>query len=117
MIPTQNLDKLGYNVSIHMSKPKEDRIVHIPPDLLEELLTDSELRMVKQRLMILRLLEEGHTIRSIAEQVGVGTDTVVRMVRKIEYNPKLRRIFERLSSSKVPSKWVFGHIRSEEEEH
>ena len=91
-----------------MSKPKEERQVHIPPELLEELLTDSEKRMVKQRLMVIRMIDEGHTIRSIAEQVGVGTDTVVRMARKLENNPALRESFRKHHVSDSASKWVFG---------
>ncbi len=97
-----------------MSKPQIDKQVHIPPELLEELLTDSEVRMVKQRLMIIRLIEEGNTIRSIAEQVGVGTDTVVRMARKLESNPALKESFKKNHSLGTPSKWVFGQVRSEE---
>ncbi len=75
-----------------MSKPQDDHSVKIPPELLEELLTDSEIRMVKQRLLIIRLLQEGQSIRSVAEQVGVGTDTVVRMARKMESNPNLKKL-------------------------
>ena len=81
---------------------------HIPPELLEELLTDSEVRMVKQRLMIIRLIDEGHTIRAIAQQVGVGTDTVVRMARKLESNPSLRESFRKHPIAESSSKWVFG---------
>ena len=91
-----------------MSKPTEDRRVHIPPDLLEELLTDSEKRMVQQRLMIIKLIEEGNTVRSIAEQVGVGTDTVIRMARKLEQNPYLKEVFKKHQSAGSKSKWVFG---------
>lgn len=99
-----------------MSKPQDEHQVNIPPELLKELLTDSEIRMVKQRLMILRLLSEGQTVRSIAEQVGVGTDTVVRMARKMEDNPKLRESFEKHLSpkSKSSAKWVFGEVGVEE---
>lgn len=98
-----------------MSKPQDDRSVKIPTDLIEELLTDSEIRMVKQRLMILRLLSEGHTVRAIAEQVGVGTDTVIRMARKIEANPALKLAFKKHSGQKnSASKWVFGEVGTEE---
>jgi uncharacterized protein YerC len=99
-----------------MSKPQDDKNVSVPPALLAELLTDSEVRMVKQRLMILRLLSEGHTVRSIAEQVGVGTDTVVRMARKIESNPALQLAFEKhlTPAAKSSSKWVFGQVGTEE---
>jgi uncharacterized protein YerC len=97
-----------------MSKPQEDRDVRIPPELIHELLTDSELRMVKQRLLIIRLLKEGNSIRTVAEQVGVGTDTVVRMARKMESNPALRKAFETFQPLNTPSKWVFGQVSSEE---
>ncbi len=97
-----------------MSKPQEDRQVKIPPELLEELLTHSEIRMVKQRLLILRLLKEGNSIRAVAKQVGVGTDTVVRMTRKLESNSNLRVAFQHYHSSGSPSKWVFGQVSSEE---
>ncbi len=99
-----------------MSKPQEDRSIKVPEELVKELLTASELRMVKQRLLILKLLEEGRTIRSIAEEAHVGTDTVVRMARKLESNPGLRRAFNKYSQkSSSPSKWVFGQVGSEEE--
>jgi uncharacterized protein YerC len=96
-----------------MSKPQGDHNISIPPDLLEELLTDSEIRMVKQRLMILELLEQGNTVRSIAEQVGVGTDTVVRMARKMESNSVLREAFKKHNATQSASKWVFGKTDSE----
>jgi Trp operon repressor len=98
-----------------MSKPLQEHHIDLPAELIEELLTDSELRMVRQRLLILRLLSEGKTIRAIAEQVGVGTDTVVRMSKKMESNPKLKEIYEK-HSGQIPSssKWVFGEVSSEE---
>ncbi len=96
-----------------MSKPSIDRNFDVPAEVVKELLTDSEVRMVKQRLAIIRLLEEGHTVRSIAEQVQVGTDTVVRTARKLEANPRLRQLLRGGISS--PSKWVFGQVSSEKE--
>ncbi len=96
-----------------MSKPSIDRKIDIPAELVKELLTESESRMVKQRLAIIKLLEEGHSIRSIAEQVQVGTDTVVRTARKLEANPKIREFLQ--SSRLTPSKWVFGQVSSKEE--
>ena len=102
-----------YNVS--MSKPQEEHFVEIPQELLEELLTPSEMRMVKQRIKILRLISQGQTIRAIAEQVGVGTDTVVRMARKLEGNPKLQQEFKKFNlTGKQSSKWVFGEVGTEE---
>ncbi len=88
----------------------------MPADILKELLTDSELRMIKQRLLIIKLLEEGLSIRAIAERAKVGTDTVVRVSRKLESSAKLRGLFKRHTGQKPSaSKWVFGQIESEKE--
>ncbi len=102
-----------YKMNQYMSKPTIDRRIDIPGDLITELLTDSEVRMVKQRLAIIKLLEEGHTVRAIAEQVQVGTDTVIRTARKLEANPRIRQLIQ--TSKSVPSKWVFGQVGSKEE--
>ncbi len=75
----------------HMSKPQAERVVNVPEELLKELLTPSEWRMVKQRFLIINLLEEGLSIRKIAAQVKVGTDTVVRVARMMEKG-KIRNI-------------------------
>jgi len=90
-----------------MSKPSQDHLVDVPLEILKELLTPSEWRMVKQRLLIINLLEEGLSVRSVADRAGVGTDTVVRIHRMVERNPKLRE-FLRKSSPTASSKWVFG---------
>lgn len=92
-----------------MSKPKRDRTVNIPDEVMVKLLTDSEIRMVKQRYLILNLLQEGQTIRSIAEEVGVGTDTVVRTARLAE-KQNLKRVLKSDSRRRIRSKtpWIFG---------
>ena len=97
-----------------MSKPKIERNFDVPLVLVKELLTASEKRMVKQRLMIIELLEEGLSIRQIAIQVKVGTDTVVRISRMLENNPKIRDFLQKPSSPSA-SKWIFGQVGSEEE--
>ena len=95
-----------------MSKPYLDRSIDVPLEIVKELLTESEWRMVKQRLFIIQLLEEGLSIRKVAQRARVGTDTVVRIARKLESSPKLRQLLQKpaLNSS---SKWVFGNISSE----
>lgn len=90
-----------------MSKPKIDRDINAPLELIKELLTDSEWRMIKQRILIIELLGEGHSIRQIAGIAKVGTDTVVRVARKVEANPKIREFF-RAGKPGLSSKWVFG---------
>lgn len=93
----------------HMSKPSLDRSINVPDDLLRKLLTDSEWRMVKQRLMILNLLEEGLSIRKIAEKVKVGTDTVVRVARLAEKkNLRTNSSSSKLRKIKSSTPWIFG---------
>ncbi len=87
-----------------MAKPQEDRDFNVPDELIKELMTDSELRMVQQRFMIANMLEQGQTIRSIAENVGVGTDTVVRTARLLEK----RQLNDRMKKLDQKTPWVFG---------
>ncbi len=97
----------------YVSKPSTDHSVTVPIEILKELLTPSEWRMVKARFYIMDLLSEGSSIRSIAERAQVGTDTVVRSARKLEDSSKLREFFkkENMGSS---SKWIFGSVKNEE---
>ncbi len=96
-----------------MSKPSIDRSIDVPAEVIKELLTESEWRMVKQRLLIIELLEQGLSIRQIAERAMVGTDTVVRVSKKLESSPKLRQLITKpISADK--SKWVFGSVSEKE---
>lgn len=96
-----------------MSKPKLDRNVSIPDNLLKKLLTPSETRMLKNRYQIVQALEEGLSIRKIAEQVKVGTDTVVRVSRMLEQG-EIRKILDTKKSVKsglpfrTKTPWIFG---------
>lgn len=94
-----------------MSKPQAERSINVPDEILKEILTPSEWRMVKQRFLIINLLEEGLSIRKIAAQVNVGTDTVVRVARMMEKG-KLRSILkkDKLSERKIKTNtpWIFG---------
>lgn len=92
-----------------MSKPSIERNIDVPVEAIKELLTVSEWRMVKQRLLIIQFLEEGLSIRKVAERARVGTDTVVRVARKLESSQKLRELLKK-SPSRSASKWVFGNI-------
>ncbi len=97
-----------------MPKPQEEKEVDVPVNLIKELLTDSEWRMVKQRLFIIQLLARGLSIRQVASRAKVGTDTVVRISRKLSESPKLKEWLE----DKIPtssSKWVFGQVSLKED--
>jgi uncharacterized protein YerC len=53
-------------------------------NLLSDLLTPSETRMINRRWHVARLLNEGKSIREVAGIAKVGTDTVVRISKKLE---------------------------------
>lgn len=90
-----------------MAKPKLEKKVSIPNDILMDLLTPSEIRMLKNRYLIIQLLEEGLSIRKIAEKLSVGTDTVVRVARMKE-----KGNFKKSEDKKLPFRtntpWIFG---------
>lgn len=94
-----------------MSKPKVNKNIKIPDHILKELLTTSEVRMLRNRFQIINLLEDGLSIRAIAKEVKVGTDTVLRVARMIEKD-NLRRLLDkkinpvRKITSNTP--WIFG---------
>jgi Trp operon repressor len=90
-----------------MSKTKVESEVEIPGELLKEFLTESELRMVRQRVNITKLLVRGLSVRAIAKKAQVGTDTVVRMSRKLKDSKTLRKTFEKFTPN-TSSQWVFG---------
>ena len=89
-----------------MTKPNTDRPINVPDDLIKKLLTDSEWRMIKQRLHIINLLDEGLSIRMISDKAGVGTDTVVR-ISKMAEKRNLRKKYN-LNKLKNSTPWIFG---------
>lgn len=89
-----------------MSKPVKNSAVNIPDHLLKDLLTTSEIRMLKNRFQIINLLDEGLSIRKIAEKVRVGTDTVVRIIRMADKNGLKSKLKKKEIKSSTP--WIFG---------
>lgn len=53
-------------------------------NLLKDLLTTAEIRMINNRWHIARLLDSGLSVRQVATQAKVGTDTVERVSRKLQ---------------------------------
>ena len=94
-----------------MSKPKIEKNIQIPDEILKTLLTPSELRMLKNRWQIINLLEDGLSMRKVAAQAKVGTDTVVRVARMIEKGNR-RKLIIKDRKLKLPFKtrtpWIFG---------
>ncbi len=90
-----------------MSKPLKDINIQIPNDILKKLLTESEIRMLKNRFMILSLIDQGLSIRKIADKVKVGTDTVVRTIRLID-KVGLKNKLTAKKKIKSSTPWIFG---------
>lgn len=94
-----------------MGKPKVEKSVSVPDNLIRLLLTDSEWRMIKSRMQIINLLEDGLSIRKVAVTARVGTDTVVRVSRMMG-----KRDLKKLLSDerqlkrkfKTSTPWIFG---------
>lgn len=95
-------------VWIRMSKPKQDNSIKIPDNILKQLLTSSEIRMLKNRFQIVSLLEEGLSIRNISKKVKVGTDTVVRVARMVEKNSLYKSLNKSARKFKTNTPWIFG---------
>ncbi|OGE30849.1 hypothetical protein A2631_04140 [Candidatus Daviesbacteria bacterium RIFCSPHIGHO2_01_FULL_44_29] len=97
-----------------MSKPRQKLSVDIPLSLIKELLSESEIKMMQRRVMIGKLRQHGMSVRSIALELGVGTDTVMRTIKQIAKNSALKKFFTE-PIQKTSLKWVFGEIGSKEE--
>ncbi len=91
-----------------MSKPQREKNIEIPGDILKQLLTPSEIRMLKNRWQIINLLEQGLSIRKIASQVKVGTDTVVRTIRMVEKSSSLSKPKKTVKKIQSSTPWIFG---------
>jgi len=52
-------------------------------DLFKDLLTNSELRMLKRRWHIARLLDRGYDVRLVAKEAGVSSGTVMQVKRTL----------------------------------
>jgi uncharacterized protein YerC len=102
-----------------MSKPVGEKNVVVPIDVLAKLLTTSEMRMIQNRWEILNLLLDGLSIRKVAEEAHVGTDTVMRTSKMLE-NEDLRNtlVLIRTGGTKETQRnqWMFGTSKNEEDD-
>lgn len=92
----------------YMSKPIDDKNITIPENALRSLLTPSEIRMLKNRWQILNLLDTNSTIREIAEEIGVGTDTVIRVAKMFNKTGFERRNIKTSQKNSIKNRWIFG---------
>lgn len=91
-----------------MAKPLKAKNISIPDYVIADLLTSSEMKMLKNRWQIIQCFEEGLSIRKIAEQVKVGTDTVIRVARMLEKSNLLNKHRKKEKQVKTQTPWVFG---------
>jgi len=96
---------------------------------VKEILTASELRMLKKRWYIACLLKKGGNLRQIAQKARASTQTVIQVKRRIKEGQEgLRMALERIKEGKgkqadvskegqeTASKnsdhyWVFGRVK------
>ncbi len=97
-----------------MSKPKSNpseskntKLPEIPAEVLKDLLTQSEISMLKNRWLIIQDLNRGLSVRKIALKVKVGTDTVVRVARMIE-KITIKNYLKENRQFKSQTPWIFG---------
>ena len=95
-----------------MSKPTEDKFITMPTEIISKMLTQSEMRMLQNRWEILNLLIDGLSIRNVAKEVHVGTDTVMRTSKMLE-NEELRNALLQLRRDPevrqtIQNPWVIG---------
>lgn len=64
--------------------------------------------MLKNRWQIIQYLKQGLSIRKIAKQVKVGTDTVVRAARMMEKAEFKKIINSERNKIKSATPWIFG---------
>lgn len=92
-------------------------------NFLQDLLTPSEMRMIKRRWHIASLLHNGKSVRRTAAEAKVGTDTVMRVWQKIKRGtgglkkalgflpspkqPKIKRTLRKVTVKGI-SRWVWG---------
>ncbi|MBI2085769.1 hypothetical protein HYT74_00345 [Candidatus Daviesbacteria bacterium] len=91
-----------------MAKPLKVKNISVPDYVIANLLTPSEIRMLKNRWQIIQYLEKGLSIRKIAEQMKVGTDTVIRVARMLEKSDLLNKNRKKEKQVKTQTPWVFG---------
>ena len=89
-----------------MSKPKIERNIAILDNLLKDLLTPSEIKMLQNRYEISKLLQSGLSIRAVAAKAQVGTDTVMRVARMVEKKGLQKVGLGSKIKTKTP--WIFG---------
>ena len=124
--PKKEIDSEGYTQAVDFLFQIFQRLGSDPStwkNFLQDLLTPSEMRMIKRRWHIATLLHEQKSVRQVASEARVGTDTVMRVWQKIKrgtgglkkalsFLPKKEKAKARRTLRKVTvggiSHWVWG---------
>lgn len=70
-------------------------------DFFEDLCTVQELRSISQRLVVAKLLSEGHVYSDIVDKTKASTATISRVNRTLQYgNDGYKEIFARMNGKK-----------------
>lgn len=99
---------LFYQALAALKGPEEVR------SFMEDLLTSSESRMLRRRWHVARLLKRGGSVREVAYNAKVGTDTVVRVSKRLKKGGILTKVLDSLSKkegTKPPSassRYIYG---------
>lgn len=84
--PIREDQTLEYTIDVEFLYEILAKAASTPEDvknLLKDLLTPAEIRMIANRWHIARLLDNSLSIREVAAQAKVGTDTVERVARRL----------------------------------
>lgn len=84
--PTQELSSIAYKQIVGQFYAVLSKIAQDPlqaQDFLHDLLTPSEIKMLHRRWHVACELEAGKTIRDAAAQARVGTDTAMRVSKRL----------------------------------
>lgn len=134
--PQQEDQSFDYTADVeflHEILAKSSQSADEVKNLLKDLLTSAEIRMINNRWHIARLLDSGLSVREVATQAKVGTDTVERVSHKIQEGsgglqkaieatrePWQEKIAAKDKKDKKKSivvkgidRWVFGSFKNE----
>jgi len=126
--PKKEIDSENYTQAVSLLFQIFQKLASDPSSwkkFLCDLLTPSEMRMIKRRWHIATLLHQGRSVRQVASEAGVGTDTVMRVWQKIKrgtgglkkalsFLPKKEKLQKRtLRKVKIGgiTRWVWGGER------
>lgn len=103
--PRQELGSQSYKTLIEQFYAVLAEVVQDPDDaasFFQELLTPSEIKMIHRRWHVANELFDGKTIREAADEAKVGTDTAMRVSKRLSSDSKvLKRALEMAQAGEI----------------